>query len=101
MNVKLLVGIALFVAGIGTAAYGIATAGASPEQPLIMTDQNTSAELENAIGNVAIPLVAGLALAIGGLLIGVSLGNWKNPRRHLEPGDEVVDPEGYQTMKHV
>jgi hypothetical protein len=40
-------------------------------------------------------------LALGGLLIGLSMGNWKRPRTHLERGDEVVDPEGYQKMKHV
>jgi hypothetical protein len=42
-----------------------------------------------------------LSLAVGGLLIGISAGNWKHPRTHIEPGDEVVNPEGYQKMKHV
>jgi len=50
---------------------------------------------------VVVPLLAGLCLAVGGLLIGLSLGNWRHPRTHLEAGDEVVNPEGYHTMKHV
>jgi hypothetical protein len=35
------------------------------------------------------------------LLIGISVGNWRHPRTHHEPGDEVVNPEGYHKMKHV
>lgn len=57
--------------------------------------------LQRALSNIAVPAVAGLCLAVGGLLIGLSMGRWKNPRTHLEPGDAVVDPEGYQKMKHV
>ena len=50
---------------------------------------------------MAIPGIAGLSLAIGGLLIGLSMGNSKHPRTHLEPGDRVVDPERYHKMNHV
>jgi hypothetical protein len=95
MNVKLLFGIVLFVIGLITAATGIAGVGA-PTGPV----ENASA-MEQAARNVALPAIAGLSLAVGGLLIGLSMGNWKHPRTHLEPGDEVVDPEGYHKMKHV
>ena len=102
MNVKLLVGIALFVIGIATAVMGIAGVG-QPDatQPAVVaqdTDENRSSE---GLGSMAIPAIAGLSLAIGGLLIGLSMGNWKHPRTNLESGDAVVDPEGYHKMKHV
>jgi hypothetical protein len=48
-----------------------------------------------------LPLIAGLGLASGGLLIGLSLGSFEHPRSTIRPGDEVVNPEGYQKMKHV
>jgi hypothetical protein len=101
MNVKLLIGIVLFAIGLITAVAGIAGVGRGnePETAAIAQD-NLSTNLQGS-GGMAIPIVAGLSLAVGGLLIGLSLGNWKNPRTHLEPGDEVVDPEGYQKMKHV
>ena len=83
MKVKLLIGIVLFVIGLITAAAGIVGVG-TPGAP-----------------NVAVPLIAGLSLAVGGLLIGLSMGNWKHPRTHVKPGDQVVDPEGYHKMKHV
>jgi hypothetical protein len=83
MYAKLLIGVVLFVIGLVTAAMGIVGVG-SPEGP-----------------GLAIPAIAGISLAFGGLLIGLSLGNWKHPRTHLEPGDQVVDPEGYHKMKHV
>jgi hypothetical protein len=101
MNLKLLIGIVLFVIGLVTAAVGIVGVGLplGPEVA-VENDQNASA-LEQAVRNVAIPAVAGLSLAIGGLLIGLSMGDWKHPRTHLEPGDQIVDPEGYHKMKHV
>lgn len=102
MNVKLMVGITLFLIGIVTAVMGIAGVGQGDvTQTTVVTDDNTSNALTEALGNIAVPAIAGLSLAIGGLLIGLSLGNWRNPRTTLEPGDAVVDPEGYQKMKHV
>jgi hypothetical protein len=101
MNVKLLFGIVLFVIGLGTAAVGIVGVGIPIGPDIgVENDQNAGA-MEQAVRNVAIPAIAGLSLAIGGLLIGLSMGNWKNPRTHLEPGDRIVDPEGYHKMKHV
>ena len=102
MNVKLLIGIALFVIGIVTAVIGIVGVGEQPNPPgAVMTEERSSRPLTDALGNMAIPAIAGLSLAVGGMLIGLSFGNWKHPRTHLEPGDAVVDPEGYHTMKHV
>lgn len=100
MNVKLLLGVVLFVIGLITAAAGIAGVG-DPTGPevSIQADHNEGA-MESA-GRLTIPIVAGLSLAVGGLLIGLSMGNWKRPRTSLASGDEVVNPEGYHKMKHV
>ena len=103
MNVKLLVGIVLFVIGLMTAVAGIAGV-ASPDaqdQPAVTVEGNQSLHLSDGAGYMAFPFISGLSLAIGGLLIGLSIGNWKNPRTTLRPGDEAVNPEGYQKMKHV
>ncbi len=101
MNVKLLVGIVVFVFGIAVAAMGIGGV-VRPDGPSlpVEADYNRSA-LESAFAAVGVPVIAGLSLALGGVLIGLSMGNWKHPRTHIEPGDEVVDPEGYHKMKHV
>jgi hypothetical protein len=99
MNLRLIFGIGLFVIGIITAVMGIIDARV-PEQPAIVYGTQDGV-LERVIDNFAIPAIAGLSLAFGGVLIGLSLGNWSHPRTHLEPGDEIVDPEGYHKMKHV
>jgi hypothetical protein len=101
MNVKLLVGIVLFVVGIATAVMGIAGVGQTDAAETAIAAQDNTPAVTLALGNLAIPVIAGVALAIGGMLIGLSMGNWKNPRTHLKPGDQVVDPEGYHKMKHV
>jgi hypothetical protein len=101
MNWKLLVGIVLFVIGLVTAAVGIIGVGAEPGPDAIDANKQAAGAMAVAAKNVAVPAIAGLSLAIGGLLIGLSMGNWAHPRTHLEPGDEVVDPEGYHKMKHV
>ena len=101
MNLKLLVGTALLLIGIVLAGFGIANVGGDEARPLIETAENTSVPLANVLSGVALPALAGLSLAIGALLVGLSLGNWRHPRAHLEPGDEVVNPEGYHKMKHV
>ena len=103
MNLKLLVGIVLFVIGLIAAIGGIATVGQPDvqDQPSIMVEGNQSTHLADRDGWQLLPWIAGLSLAIGGALIGLSVGNFKNPRTHLEPGDAVVDPEGYHKMKHV
>jgi hypothetical protein len=104
MNIKLLIGIVLFVIGLATAVVGIAGV-ASPEtrggETAMVADGNQGDNESNSAGTMVIPFIAALSLAVGGLLIGISVGNWKNPRTHHEPGDEVVNPEGYHKMKHV
>jgi hypothetical protein len=103
MNLKLLVGIVLFVIGLIAAIGAIANVGQPDvqDQPSITVEGNQSTNLADRNAWQILPWVAGLSLAIGGALIGLSLGNFKNPRTHLEPGDAVVDPEGYHKMKHV
>ena len=103
MNVKLLIGIVLFVIGLGAAVMGIASVAnpSATDEPSIVAEGNQGHNLSDSAGTMALPFVAALSLAVGGLLIGISLGNWKNPRTNLKPGDEVVNPEGYQKMKHV
>ena len=99
MNVKLMIGIALFVIGLCTATVGIIGVKATPGPDVAA--EASQGPVGQGVSNVAVPVIAGLSLAVGGLLIGLSMGNWKHPRTRLEPGDEVVDPEGYQKMKHV
>jgi hypothetical protein len=103
MNVKLLVGIVFFVIGLLAAIGGIATVGQGDvqDQPSITVEGNQSTYLTDRAARAVLPWIAGLSLAIGGALIGLSMGDFKHPRSHLEPGDAVVDPEGYHKMKHV
>jgi hypothetical protein len=104
MNLKLLIGIALFLIGLVTATMGIVGVGTrdqADETTVVMSNERSNRPLENSLGNMALPAIAGLSLAVGGLLIGLSMGNWKHPRTTLERGDQVVDPEGYHKMKHV
>lgn len=101
MKLKLLIGIVLFLIGIVTAVVGIVGV-AMPQGPNVAleADHNEGA-MERAFANAVVPIIAGLSLSIGGLLIGLSMGNWKRPRSHHQPGDEIVNPEGYDKMKHV
>jgi hypothetical protein len=103
MNVKLLLGIVLFVVGLATAVVGIVgvTRPDAQAESSVVVEGSQSQPVSESMGDVALPLIAALSLAVGGLLIGISVGNWKNPRTHLKPGDEVVNPEGYHKMKHV
>ena len=87
---KLPVGILLLVVGFVLAAIGLTSVG-----------EGTEGAGDASPWFTAIPIISGLSLAIGALLLGLSLGNWKHPRSHIEPGDEIVDPEGYRKVKHV
>lgn len=100
MNVKLLVGIVVFVIGLIAAIAGIAGVAGDTEVP-VMVERNLSMTWLGDSASAALPWIAGLSLALGGVLIGLSMGDFKHPRTHLEPGDAVVDPEGYHKMKHV
>lgn len=99
MKPSLLVGVVLLFIGLATALMGIIGVGVPPSDAL----QPSTGQFP-VLGlhwNVALPIISGLSLAVGALLMGLSMGNWRNPRSHSEPGDEVVDPEGHQKMKHV
>jgi hypothetical protein len=102
MNLKLVVGTVLFVIGLIAAVGGIANVGQSDVQrePPFVVEGNRSTNLAERQW-AFLPWIAGFSLAVGGALIGLSVGNFNNPRVHLEPGDAVVDPEGYRKMKHV
>jgi hypothetical protein len=99
MKVSLLAGVVLLMLGIGAALMGIFSVGGPPQSALDST--SVQAPASGDMWYVAVPILSGLALALGGLLVGLSMGNWRNPRSHVEPGDEVVDPEGHHKMKHV
>jgi hypothetical protein len=101
MSMKLLLGIAIFLVGLSTAIFGMVRVGTSVGPNVKDTADYNAGSLEQTFDKVALPAFAGLSLAVGGFLIGLSMGNWKHPRAHVEPGDEIVDPEGYHKMKHV
>jgi hypothetical protein len=98
MNLKLLLGIAIFLIGIVATVVGITQVGRVDTEPAAVV---AAEEEPFVLGKFIVPGIAGLSLAVGGLLMGLGMGNWKHPRTHLEPGDQVVDPEGYHKMKHV
>jgi hypothetical protein len=98
MNLRLLLGIAIFLVGIIATVMGIAQVGRVDTQPPPVV---AAEEHPFLFDKLIVPAIAGVSLAVGGLLIGLGIGNWKHPRTHLEPGDKVVDPEGYHKMKHV
>lgn len=100
MNLRFIIGIGLFLIGIITTVIGITSVlNPTDAQPAVVGTQDGA--LDRAIDDFAIPAIAGISLALGGLLIGRSMGRWKHPRTHFEPGDEVVNPEGHHKMKHV
>jgi hypothetical protein len=102
MNLKLLLGIVVFAIGLIAAVAGIVgVADSEVREPAVMVERNLSMNWLDESAATALPWIAGLALALGGVLIGLSMGDFKHPRTHLEPGDAVVDPEGYHKMKHV
>jgi hypothetical protein len=102
MNLKLAAGSVLFAIGLIAAVAGIAGVGqpqAIARQPMIVVS-NTSLNLWGD-GVAVLPWLAGLLLATGGVLIGLSVGDFQHPRTFLRPGDKFVDPEGHHKMKHV
>jgi len=98
MKTSLLVGVVLLVFGITTALMGIFSVG---EQVFGSTEATTQFPIGGPLWYVGVPIVSGLALGFGALFIGLSMGNWRRPRSHSEPGDEAVNPEGHHKMKHV
>jgi hypothetical protein len=99
MNGRLILGMILFVVGLVLSAVAIVGVGMS--DPPLLEAANGAAGFADRLNRYAIPIMAGLLLAGGAVLMGLSLGNWQRPRTHHEPGDAVVNPEGYHKMKHV
>ena len=99
MNLRLLLGTAIFLVGIVAAVIAIVQVGRVDTAPPAVAAE--SDPFRSEFLKFAVPAIAGISLTVGGFLIGLGMGNWKHPRTHLEPGDEVVDPEGYHKMKHV
>jgi hypothetical protein len=100
MRPMLGMGVVVFALGLVLAALGIVQVGGEFSAVGSSVPSPTS-DAQSTGWYLLIAVVAGLALASGALLIGLSFGNWRHPRTHLEPGDEIVDPEGYHKMKHV
>jgi hypothetical protein len=90
MKPMLPIGILFFVVGLIMAAVTMLSVGEASRDA-----GHTSAWY------VAMPVISGLALALGALLVGLSFGNWRHPRAGVEPGDELVDPEGHHKVRHV
>ena len=88
MKASLVLGVLAFVFGLGMALVS-------------MTSATGVAGAEGSAWNVIVPVLGGLSMALGGLLMGLSFGNWRHPRSHVEPGDEIVDPEAFHKVKHV
>jgi branched-subunit amino acid ABC-type transport system permease component len=99
MKPSMLIGAVLLVIGFATALVGILGVGAAPTDAI--QPSTGQFPILGLSMDVAVPVISGLSLAIGALLVGLSMGNWRNPRSHQERGDEVVDPEGHHKMKHV
>lgn len=98
MKTSLLAGTVLLVLGVSTALMGMLHVS----EPMPGTaDSSVQFPIGGPLWYVGIPIISGLSLALGALLIGLSMGNWRRPRSHPKPGDEVVDPEGHHKMKHV
>lgn len=97
MKISLVAGVMLLVIGVGAALAGIFGVGAEA----VNTVSSGQAPFVDSAWSVALPLIGGLSLAIGGVLIGLSMGNWRHPRSHSEPGDAYVDPEGHHKVRHV
>lgn len=90
MKVTLWMGVLLFVFGLVMAAVA-----------MVGVDEWSRYVVGGSAWNMVMPVISGLALATGALLVGLSFGNWRHPRSHIEPGDEIVDPEGFHKVKHV
>lgn len=90
MKATLGLGVLLFAFGLVMAVFG-----------MMGVDEWAAFVTGGSAWNMAVPVISGLALAAGALLVGLSFGNWRHPRSHIEPGDHMVDPEGFRKVKHV
>lgn len=98
MKASLVAGVVLLVLGISTALMGMLGVGTQVPSTV---DSTVQYPIGGPLWYVGMPIISGLSLALGALLIGLSMGNWRHPRSHEERGDQVVNPEGHHKMKHV
>jgi hypothetical protein len=99
MQVKLLLGILLLVVGLVLAVTGVisinqtnevrANPAVTAEQSAVVGDQNEP-DREDA-ASMMLPVIAGLTIAAGAALIGIGMGNFRNPK--------IVPPNSPQAEK--
>ena len=72
-------------------ALSLLQAALTLQRALLPTDIPPIQQATSPGGSNPVPAPPGVVLlAVGGLLIGLSMGNWKHPRTNLEAGDAVV-----------
>jgi len=72
------------IAAIATVAgVGQATDARNPDPVAIVGDQNQPAR--NQATTLLLPIMAGLAIAAGGVLVGIGMGRFENPK--IVPAD--------------
>jgi hypothetical protein len=99
MQVKLLLGILLLVVGLVLAVTGVISINQTDEardnpsvageQSTVVGDQNEPDREEAA--SMMLPVIAGLTIAAGAALIGIGMGNFRNPK--------IVPPNSPQEEK--
>jgi len=80
MNLKAFLGAVLLVVGLFAAVAGVVGGGHREEpqdQPRIVGDQNQQDRSE--VAAMALPVIAGLAIAGGAALVGIGMGHFKDP----------------------
>ena len=81
MNVKSFLGAILLVVGLIAAVAGIVGSGqprGAPDKSAIVGDQNQRERSEAT--SMALPVIAGLAIAGGAALVGVGMGHFSHPK---------------------
>lgn len=99
--VKLLLGTLLLVAGLAVAIAGITGVGRPAaddiDRQVVAAGQGDQVDSN---GNwITLPLVAGLALAAGGVLVGIGMGNFRRPK--IVPPDSPEAHEAATTTGNV
>ena len=84
-------GILLLVVGLGTAIASIAGLGqpAGDGNAAIVGDQNQPARGQAT--SLMLPIIAGLTIAAGGVLVGIGMGHFEDPK--------IVPPDSPQAEK--
>ena len=103
MNVKLLLGVVLFVIGLATAVVGIAEVGRNNVDagPAAVVAGQPIAQPQRGGGPDHHPADCRIITGDWRSADRLERGQLEEPRTNPKPGDEVVNPEGYHKMKHV